>query len=166
MDSSTHDNGSCVEMHFFLVSCGTFFMMLILIGKIKYQVMSQGYDAEGVSIVYYIFALLRGGLHVAVMVLIGAGWLFIKASLSAWEKRIVIFVVATHLCRLIAKVIQEESVYGSQTWKDAQMFILFDFVGLLLILLPVVRTQNHLEQSTEIPGKGTLPFCFNCSLTS
>ncbi|XP_046560728.1 protein GPR107-like isoform X2 [Haliotis rubra] len=116
-----------------------------------------GIHEETWAILYYIVYLFRGALMFVTILLIGAGWAFIKHMLSHKEKKLFLIVLPLQVLDQIAWVIVEESEEGQElytTWKE--IFILFDLLCCGAILFPVVWSIRHLQEASRTDGKAAM----------
>eukprot|EP01041_Mallomonas_annulata_P005494 gene5494-11063_t len=110
--------------------------------------------AEAWSIVFYIFAFLKGVMLFTVILLIGSGWSLMKGYLHDREKKIILVVLSLQVVDNIAMVVLEETARGSRgwlTWRD--LLHLLDIMCCCAILFPIVWSIRHLRQAAEADGK-------------
>jgi len=65
----------------------------LLFEAVRYHYYSLNGFAEGWSIVYYIFAFIKGVMRFVVILLIGTGWSLLKPYLNDREKKIILIVL-------------------------------------------------------------------------
>lgn len=65
----------------------------LLFEAVRFHYYAKNGYAEGWSIVYYIFAFVKGVMRFVVILLIGTGWSLLKPYLSDREKKIVLVVL-------------------------------------------------------------------------
>ena len=121
------------------------------------KIATNGIHMESWAILYYITHLLKGGLLFFTIVLIGSGWAFVKHILSSNEKKVFIVVLPLQVISNVAYIILEESEQGEagrQYWKE--MFVLIDLVCCGAILLPVIWSIRHLQDSSATDGKAAV----------
>ncbi|CAG9465663.1 unnamed protein product [Pedinophyceae sp. YPF-701] len=109
---------------------------------------------EGWDIVYYFFNAVRALLFFVVIILIGAGWSYMKPFLADREKRIVMIVIPIQiLCNIALIVTREEGPAARNwiTWWD--LLIILDVVSVVVILLPIVWSMRHLKEAAKADGK-------------
>jgi len=132
-------------------------MLSLLFETIQFHFIKTTGSGAGWSIVYYIFAGLKGiGLFVLIA-LIGTGWSFIKPFLSEKDKKIFLVVIPLQILDNIALIIIEETAPGSQgwfTWKD--IFRLVDIICAGAIFIPIIWSIKHLREASQIDGKAAL----------
>ena len=126
----------------------------LLLEAIRFHFIAQTGSSEGWSIIYYIFASLKGTMIFVVILLIGSGWSLVKPFLHSREKNIVVGVLSLQVINDIAMVIIEETSPGSvgwMTWRD--LLHLVDMVCCIAILYPIFWSINHFRQAAEADGK-------------
>ncbi|XP_046362266.1 protein GPR107-like [Haliotis rufescens] len=126
-------------------------------GVNSYFIEVTGIHEETWAILYYIVYLFRGALMFVTILLIGAGWAFIKHMLSHKEKKLFLIVLPLQVLDQVAWVIVEESEEGQvlyTTWKE--IFILFDLLCCGAILFPVVWSIRHLQEASRTDGKAAM----------
>ncbi|XP_052224293.1 protein GPR107-like [Dreissena polymorpha] len=109
---------------------------------------------EAWAVLFYIAYLSRDILLLITIILIGAGWTFIKHVLSKKLKKLFLIVIPLQILSNIAWIIVEESEEGNSqytTWK--QIFVLIDLLCSVAILFPVFWSISHLQQATMADGK-------------
>ena len=114
--------------------------------SVRYHYISIYGVSEMWSMVYYVFAFLKGVMLFTVILLIGSGWSLMKSYLNDQEKRIVWVVLVLQVLDNIAMIVLEESAPGSQgwlTWRD--ILHLVDIICCCAILLPIVWSIRHLR---------------------
>ncbi|KAG0072834.1 hypothetical protein BGZ89_002421 [Linnemannia elongata] len=136
------------------------FVLAVMIGiqktfqAIKISYMRTGVDAEGWTVMYYIFAFLKGSLSILIITLIASGWMFIKPFLSQKDKKIILIIIPLQIISNVASTIQNETAIGSINWEFwSQVFPLVDLVSCVVILGVIVQTQRHLSEAAEAEGK-------------
>ncbi|KAF9583329.1 hypothetical protein BGW38_009741 [Lunasporangiospora selenospora] len=113
------------------------FVLALMIGiqktfqAIKVHYLGSGVDAEGWTVMFYIFAFLRGFLHILIITLIASGWMFIKPFLSQKDKKIILVIIPL----------------------QTQLLPMVDIVSCIVILGVIVQTQRHLGEAAETEGK-------------
>ena len=91
------------------------------------------------------------------IVLIGAGWTFVKHILSDRDKKIFVIIIPLQILTNVAQIIFEETEEGAEgydMWKD--IFILVDLLCCGAILFPVVWSIRHLQQASQTDGKAAI----------
>eukprot|EP01116_Phalansterium_solitarium_P005501 TRINITY_DN1719_c0_g1_i6.p1 TRINITY_DN1719_c0_g1~~TRINITY_DN1719_c0_g1_i6.p1 ORF type:complete len:450 (+),score=171.27 TRINITY_DN1719_c0_g1_i6:917-2266(+) len=126
----------------------------VMFEAIQYHFIKTTGSGRGWSIVYYIFAGLKGTMLFVLIALIGSGWTFIKPFLSDKDKKIFAVVIPLQLLDNIAMIVLEETAPGSQgwiTWKD--IFRLVDIICCGAILIPIIWSIKHLREASNADGK-------------
>ncbi|KAF9428908.1 hypothetical protein BGZ94_000569 [Podila epigama] len=136
------------------------FILVLMIGiqktfqAIKVHYMGQGIDAEGWTVMFYIFAFLKGSLSILIITLIASGWMFIKPFLSQKDKKIISIIIPTQILSNIAQTVRNETAIGSLNWEFwTQVFPLVDIFSCIVIVAVIVQTQRHLSEAAEVEGK-------------
>ncbi|KAK3608941.1 hypothetical protein CHS0354_039188 [Potamilus streckersoni] len=104
-----------------------------------YYIGKDGHHEEAWAVLYYIAYLMRGALFFITILLIGAGFAFIKYVLSDREKTLFLIVIPLQVLDYIAWVLVEESEEGQShydIWRG--IFVLVDLLCCGAILFPVV----------------------------
>jgi G protein-coupled receptor 107 len=151
-DSST--NGTVHRVHYMMAILLALKCLTLLFESIRYHYISIVGSSEGWSIVYYVFAFLKGVALFTVILLIGSGWSLMKAYLNTREKNIILIVLSLQVLDNIAMVVIEETAPGSQgwlTWRD--VLHLVDIACCCAILFPIVWSIRHLQQAADADGK-------------
>jgi len=129
-------------------------LSLLFHGINFYFIRIEGIHEEAFAILYYITYLMKGTLLFVTIVLIGAGWAFVKHILSDRDKKIFIIVIPLQILANVAQIIIEETEEGQSqytTWKE--IFILVDLLCCGAILFPVVWSIRHLQEASQTDGK-------------
>ncbi|KAF9434953.1 hypothetical protein BGZ76_007128, partial [Entomortierella beljakovae] len=136
------------------------FVLAVMIGiqktfqAIKVHYMGTGVDSEGWTIMFYIFAFLKGSLSILIITLIASGWMFIKPFLSQKDKKIILVIIPLQILSNVASTISNETAIGSINWSFwTQVFPMVDLLSCLVILGVIVQTQKHLGEAVETEGK-------------
>mmetsp|Transcript_38086 Transcript_38086/g.98340 ORF Transcript_38086/g.98340 Transcript_38086/m.98340 type:complete len:282 (-) Transcript_38086:294-1139(-) len=109
---------------------------------------------SGWSVIYYVFTFLKGVLMFTVVVLIGAGWSFVKPFVTDKEKKVILVVIPLQVIINIAAIVIDENVPALQgwlTWRD--ILHLLDIVCCCAILFPIVWSIKHLREAAGSDGK-------------
>ncbi|KAF9934108.1 hypothetical protein FBU30_003389 [Linnemannia zychae] len=121
---------------------------------LKISYMKTGVDAEGWTVMFYIFAFLKGSLSILIITLIASGWMFIKPFLSQKDKKIILIIIPLQILSNVASTIENETAIGSINWAFwSQVFPLVDLISCIVILGVIVQTQRHLSEAAEAEGK-------------
>ncbi|KAI1315241.1 hypothetical protein EDD11_001073 [Mortierella claussenii] len=136
------------------------FVLALMIGiqktfqAIKVHYMRTGVDAEGWTVMFYIFAFLKGSLSILIITLIASGWMFIKPFLSQKDKKIILVIIPLQIISNIASTISSETAIGSINWSFwTQVFPMVDLISCVVILGVIIQTQRHLSEAAEAEGK-------------
>ncbi|KAF9359282.1 hypothetical protein BGX26_012662 [Mortierella sp. AD094] len=136
------------------------FVLAVMIGiqktfqAIKVHYMGTGVDAEGWTVMFYIFAFLKGSLSVLIITLIASGWMFIKPFLSQKDKKIILVIIPLQILSNVASTISSETAIGSINWSFwTQVFPMVDLISCVVILGVIIQTQRHLSEAAEAEGK-------------
>jgi len=109
---------------------------------------------HGWNVAYYVFNFLRGGLLFIVIVLIGAGWSFLKPHLQDKEKKVLMVVIPLQVLANGAFMIYDEAGPSTKdffAWK--QVFLLVDIICCCAVLFPIVWSIRHLRDASHTDGK-------------
>jgi hypothetical protein len=150
-------NGVIVHrIHYLMAVLVLLKCLSLLFEAIRFHYISIFGSSETWSIIYYVFAFLKGVMLFTVIMLIGSGWSLMKPFLNDKEKRIIFIVLSLQVLDNVAMVVLEESAPGSQiwlTWRD--VLHLVDIICCCAILFPIVWSIRHLRQAAEIDGKAS-----------
>ncbi|CAI2723962.1 unnamed protein product [Schistosoma spindalis] len=122
-----------------------------------YVIGKHGAHEESWAVMYYITHIIRGALLFITILLIGAGWAFIKHMLTPRERNVFLIVVPLQVLANIATIIIEESEAGAAryaTWKE--IFIFVDLACCGAILFPVVWSIKLLKAASQTDGKAAI----------
>eukprot|EP00050_Salpingoeca_kvevrii_P014217 m.33831 g.33831 ORF g.33831 m.33831 type:complete len:387 (-) comp5629_c1_seq1:27-1187(-) len=114
----------------------------------------EGTPEEGWAVTYYIISFSKGILLFLTVLLVGAGFGFIKHVLSSREKQLFAVVISLQVFSNITYIILEETAEGSAqrtTWRS--LGLLVDLLCCLAILFPVVWSMRHLKEAAGRDGK-------------
>lgn len=142
------------HIHYLMAALMTIKCLSLLSESIRFHYIAQTGYSEGWSVVYYIFASLKGIMLFTVILLIGSGWSLVKPFLNAREKNIIVVVLSLQVLNNIAMVVLEETSPGSMgwlTWRDVLHVV--DIVCCIAILYPIFWSINHFRQAAEADGK-------------
>ncbi|KAF9984862.1 hypothetical protein BGZ75_003586 [Mortierella antarctica] len=121
---------------------------------LKVHYMSTGVDSEGWTVMFYIFAFLKGSLSILIITLIASGWMFIKPFLSQKDKKIILVIIPLQILSNVASTITNETAIGSINWAFwTQVFPMVDLISCIVILGVIIQTQRHLSEAAEAEGK-------------
>ena len=119
-----------------------------------HYIAEKGIHEMAWAVIYYITYLLRGALLFITIILIGAGWTFIKHILSNRDKKIFAVVLPLQILANVAYIIIEESEKSSSSydlWQE--VLILVDLVCCGAILFPIIWSIKHLQEASKVDGK-------------
>lgn len=139
-------NGTVHRIHYMMAVLLALKCLTLLAEAIRFHYISLVGVSEGWSIVYYVFAFLKGVMLFTVILLIGSGWSLMKAYLNDREKQVILVVLSLQVLDNIAMVVLEETAPGSQgwlTWRD--VLHLVDIACCGAILFPIVWSIRHLK---------------------
>ena len=150
------DNATVHRIHYMMAVLLLLKCFTLLFEAIRYHYIASVGEkmAETWSIVYYIFAFLKGIMLFTVILLIGSGWSLMKPYLNDKEKKIIMVVLTLQVIDNIAMIILEETSPGSQgwlTWRD--ILHLVDILCCCAILFPIIWSIKHLRLAAEADGK-------------
>ncbi|KFH64253.1 hypothetical protein MVEG_10078 [Podila verticillata NRRL 6337] len=100
-------------------------------------------EAERWTVMFYIFAFIKGSLSILIITLIASGWIFIKPFLNEKDKKIILIIIPLQILTNVAMTISEETAVASPNWA----FWLHGHLGV------VIQTQRHLSEAVEAEGK-------------
>ncbi|KAG0336375.1 hypothetical protein BG000_006632 [Podila horticola] len=121
---------------------------------IKIHYMQTGSNSEGWTVMFCIFAFLKGSLSILIITLIASGWMFMKPFLNDKDKKIILVIIPLQILANVAKTISEETAIGSLNWAFwTQIFPMVDFISFVVILGVIIQTQRHLSEAAEAEGK-------------
>lgn len=122
--------------------------------SVRYHYIQETGAAEAWSIVYYIFAFLKGILLFVVILLIGTGWSLMKPFLNEKEWKMIVAVGILQVLDNIALVILEETAPGSQSWETwRDVLHIVDIICCIAILWPILWSIRHLKEAAAVDGK-------------
>ncbi|KAA0198543.1 Lung seven transmembrane receptor [Fasciolopsis buskii] len=130
---------------------------LIFHGVNFYAIGRHGMHEEAWAVMYYITHIIRGALLFITILLIGAGWAFIKHMLTPRERNVFFIVIPLQILANVATIVIEESEAGTAryaVWKD--IFIFVDLACCGAILFPVVWSIRHLQAASQTDGKAAI----------
>ncbi|GFN88404.1 protein gpr107 [Plakobranchus ocellatus] len=143
------------------------YMMLIVVlfkafsclfhGVNMHMIQLSGIHVDAWAILWYIVYLMRGAFMFVTVLLIGAGWAFIKHVFTDREKKLFLVIIPLQILMNVAWVIVEESEQGDasyNTWN--KIFIVVDLLCCFAILFPVVWSIRHLQEASKTDGKAAI----------
>ncbi|KAL3318763.1 hypothetical protein Ciccas_002572 [Cichlidogyrus casuarinus] len=151
-------NNRVYKLHYLMFAVILAKSMSVTFQAVDYHVLGKyGFHERGWSTMFYIAHLIRGALFFTTILLIGAGWAFIKHMLTKRERYVFAIVVPLQVLANIATIVIEESEEGSiryATWR--QIFIFVDLLCCGAILFPVLWSIKHLQTASQIDGKAAV----------
>ncbi|CAH1787948.1 unnamed protein product [Owenia fusiformis] len=146
------------KIHYLMLALCFIKAVALLFHSLNYHFIAvNGHREEAFAIIYYITHLLKGAVLFITIVLIGAGWAFIKHILSDRDKKIFLIVIPLQILANVAQIIIEETEEGESqytTWKE--VLILVDLLCCGAILFPVVWSIRHLQEASHTDGKAAI----------
>lgn len=82
------------HIHHMMAALLFFKTLSLLFEAVRFHYYQKNGFSEGWSIVYYIFAFVKGVMRFVVLLLIGTGWSLLKPYLNDREKKVVLVVLA------------------------------------------------------------------------
>ncbi|BFZ20668.1 hypothetical protein BsWGS_23707 [Bradybaena similaris] len=126
-------------------------------GVNMHMIQLSGIHVDAWAILWYIVYLMRGAVMFVTVLLIGAGWVFIKHVFTDREKKLFLIVIPLQILMNVAWVIMEESEEGYSsynTWHT--IFIGVDLLCCFAILFPVIWSIRHLQEASKTDGKAAI----------
>lgn len=142
------------SIHHLMTAVVLFKLASLLFESFEYHYIKTSGTPHGWNTVYYFFSFIKGMLFFAVIVLIGTGWSYMKPFMTERDKQLMLAILVVQGMVNLALVVVDETSQGSKewlTWRD--IFHLLDMVCCCLILLPIVWSIRHLQESAEADGK-------------
>ncbi|CAH8469699.1 unnamed protein product [Schistosoma mattheei] len=149
---------SVYRIHYLMLAVTVVKSISLGFHSVNYYVIGKhGAHEESWAVMYYITHIIRGALLFITILLIGAGWAFIKHMLTPRERNVFLIVVPLQVLANIATIIIEESEAGAAryaTWKE--IFIFVDLACCGAILFPVVWSIKLLKAASQTDGKAAI----------
>uniref|UniRef100_A0A2C9JIT0 GOST seven transmembrane domain-containing protein n=1 Tax=Biomphalaria glabrata TaxID=6526 RepID=A0A2C9JIT0_BIOGL len=126
-------------------------------GVNMHMIEKTGIHLDAWAILWYIVYLMRGAVLFVTVLLIGAGWAFIKHVFTDREKKLFLVVIPLQILMNVAWVIVEESEEGYSsydTWH--KIFMGVDLLCCFAILFPVIWSIRHLQEASKTDGKAAI----------
>lgn len=115
---------------------------------------TTGAPVHGWAITYYAVHIAKGALLFISIMLIGAGFGFIKHALNTNERKVLMFILSLQIISGVADSVFEEADEGSE---EKEVFhslaLLVDLLCCAAVLFPVVWSIRHLRESAMTDGK-------------
>ncbi|VDP42906.1 unnamed protein product [Schistosoma curassoni] len=149
---------SVYRIHYLMLAVTVVKSISLGFHSVNYYVIGKhGAHEESWAVMYYITHIIRGALLFITILLIGAGWAFIKHMLTPRERNVFLIVVPLQVLANIATIVIEESEAGAAryaTWKE--IFIFVDLACCGAILFPVVWSIRLLKAASQTDGKAAI----------
>lgn len=146
------------KIHYLMLALMYIKALAMLFHGINYRFISiEGHEEEAFAVLYYIMYLIKGIFMFVTIVLIGAGWTFVKHVLSDRDKKIFVVIIPLQILANVATIIIEESDEGMMyylMWKN--VFLVIDLICCGAILFPVIWSIRHLQQASQTDGKAAI----------
>jgi len=124
--------------------------------SIRYHAIRVTGHAELWSVVYYIFAFIKGTFLFIVILLIGTGWSFVKPFLNDREKKVVLAILCLQVANNIALIVLSHLTEGESRYEGwTAVLHLVDILCCCAVLVPIVWQVNMLEKSIGDDGGGS-----------
>lgn len=147
-------NQEVYRIHYLMLVLVFFKALSVMFHALDYRFLDIEGKTDAWTIIFYVVHLLKGGILIVTLTLIGSGWAFIKYVLADREKKIFLIVVPLQVFVNIAYIILSETEEGEQNYTNwSHIMILLDLLCYAIILYPVYWSIKHLEQSSQTDGK-------------
>ncbi|KAH9284644.1 Uncharacterized protein ECG_03335 [Echinococcus granulosus] len=127
----------------------------LMFHAINYFVIGRhGVQEEGWAAMDYIAHLTRGFLLIVTILMIGAGWTFIKHVFTRQEKHVFLIVIPLQVFANVATIVINETEQGAKRfalWNE--IFTVVDLLCCAGVLFPVIWSIRHLRQAAQTDGK-------------
>eukprot|EP00903_Cladosiphon_okamuranus_P015463 g14278.t2 len=142
------------HIHHMMTVLLVFKTLSMLFESIRYHYLGLTGAAEAWSIVYYLFAFLKGITLFVVVLLIGSGWSLIKPFLHNRDKRIIVVVLSLQVLNNVAQIVLEETAPGSTVYLQWRSVLhVVDIVCCCLILVPIFWSIRNLRDASLADSK-------------
>lgn len=146
--------GAVHRIHYLMAALLALKCLSLLFEGIRFHYLANVGASELWSIIYFVFAFLKGVTLFTVILLIGSGWSLTRAALQNKERGLVFLVLVLQVLDNLAMVVLEETAPGSQGWlRWRDILHLVDILCCVAILFPIVWSIRHLRQASEADGK-------------
>lgn len=109
---------------------------------------------DGWNVAFYIFTATRSILFFTIIVLIAAGWSYMRPFLGEKEKHILLLVVPLQVVANVAIVITDELTPASPTWFSwRDIWHIVDILCCCAVLFPIVWAIRQMRERAEEDGK-------------
>ncbi|KAF9204146.1 hypothetical protein BGZ59_001225, partial [Podila verticillata] len=130
------DNGLWLLMILIVLSL----ILAIMIG-IQKPFQTTRSEAERWTVMFYIFAFIKGSLSILIITLIASGWIFIKPFLNEKDKKIILIIIPLQILTNVAMTISEETAVASPNWAFWGVTLTMGF----LVVNCVVVAENKIK---------------------
>ena len=144
--SRANSNASVHQIHHMMSVLTILKTISLFFESIRFHFLSLTGTSDFWSVLYYIFAALKGIMLFVVILLIGSGWSLMRPFLNDREKRIILAVLILQVIDNVAIIMVAETAPGSigwLTWRD--VLHLVDILCCCAILFPIVWSIRHLR---------------------
>ncbi|VDL21312.1 unnamed protein product [Hymenolepis diminuta] len=143
------------RMHHLMLAMVIVKSISLMFHSINYYVIGRhGVQEEGWAVMYYIAHMTRGFLLIVTILMIGAGWTFIKHVFTRQEKQVFAVVIPLQVFANIATIVINETEQGATRfalWNE--IFTIVDLLCCAGVLFPVIWSIRHLRQAAQSDGK-------------
>lgn len=122
----------------------------LICGPADKQYASFTSNDHGWDVVIYILKFFRLVLFYTVIVLVGAGWSFLKQRLNAMEKMVLIIVIPLNVASI---VIKKANPFHKDLLTWSMDFLFVDSICILSLFIPIVQTWAWLNKAIKADGK-------------
>eukprot|EP00039_Didymoeca_costata_P019675 m.338483 g.338483 ORF g.338483 m.338483 type:complete len:505 (-) comp18435_c0_seq1:125-1639(-) len=152
---SSRKSRTLYTVHYLMLALVITKTLSLIFHGIDYQIIkNKGTREKGWAVTYYTLNLAKGLILFLAILLIGAGYGFIKHALSKNERTVFLIVLPLQVFANIAYIVIEESAEGSaarSTWRSIGLLV--DLLCCGAILFPLVWSIHHLREAAESDGK-------------
>ncbi|KAM0024633.1 putative transmembrane protein GPR107/GPR108 [Helianthus debilis subsp. tardiflorus] len=118
---------------------------------------------HGWNVLFYIFQFISSVLFFAVIVLIGAGWLYLKPNLVGKEKMVLMIVITLQVLANVASIVIGETGPFIEDWVTwNQVFLLADFVCGCAAIFPIVWSIRSFSRTDAKAARNLALFRLFC----
>jgi G protein-coupled receptor 107 len=109
---------------------------------------------EGWNVAFYLFTAVRSVLFFAVIILIAAGWSYMRPFLGEREKQVLMIVIPLQVVANVAIVVTDELTPAAPTWVSwRDVWHVVDILCCCAVLFPIVWAIKQLRETAEEDGK-------------
>ena len=125
------------------------------IESLRYHGIRVNGHAEGWTVLFYVFTMIRGTFLFVVILLLGTGWSIVKPFLNDREKQVVAGVLVLQVLNQVALVTLEHFTIGETPYaRWTAVLHLVDIICCCAVLLPIVWQINQLEKTIGEDANG------------